>query len=169
MDGGNWTATEVVSTASTNVASWPSLSVCGDGILHVAWQDPTDYGGSGFGNDIFYRRKPSGGIWMTTEVVSMASDDTSGTPYVLADGNGTVHVAWSDEAQMGGSFLTRTSFRGADLRGAYLRVAEFERADLSGADLRGAVGLTRAQIDNAICDADTRLPDDLITESNHGA
>ena len=59
--------------------------------------------------------------------------------------------------------------RGADLRGAYLRVAKFDRADLSGADLRGARGLVQEQIDNAICDADTRLPDDLIPEAEDGA
>ena len=51
--------------------------------------------------------------------------------------------------------------RGADLRGAYVRVAGFERADLAGADLRDTEGLTQAQIDVAICDADTRLPDGL--------
>ncbi|MCH8113590.1 MAG: pentapeptide repeat-containing protein, partial [Proteobacteria bacterium] len=60
-------------------------------------------------------------------------------------------------------------FKGADLRGAYLRVAKFDHADLSGADLRGARGLVRQQIENAICNADTRLPDDLIPEAVDGA
>ncbi len=69
---------------------------------------------------------------------------------------------------MGGAFFTRTDFRGADLRGAYFRVAKFKRVDLSGADLRGAQGLTRAQIDNAVCDGDTRLPDDVTGEPNDG-
>ncbi|MCZ6837922.1 MAG: pentapeptide repeat-containing protein, partial [Alphaproteobacteria bacterium] len=72
-------------------------------------------------------------------------------------------------ARLGGASLTRTSFKGADLRNAYLRVAKFDHVDLSGADLRGVRGLTREQIDNAICDADTRLPDDLSTETTDGA
>ena len=71
-------------------------------------------------------------------------------------------------ARMGGAFLKYTSFKGTDLRGAYLRVARFHRTDLSGADLRGVEGLTRQQIDDAIRDADTRLPLDLITEHEDG-
>jgi uncharacterized protein YjbI with pentapeptide repeats len=70
---------------------------------------------------------------------------------------------------MGGAFFTDTSFAGADLRGAYLRAAKFDRADLSGADLRDVQGLTREQLDNAICDSRTRLPDDLNTVSDDGA
>jgi uncharacterized protein YjbI with pentapeptide repeats len=70
---------------------------------------------------------------------------------------------------MGGATFIRTSFRGADLRGAYLRVAKFELPDFSGADLRGVQGLTPGQIDNAICDADTRLPEDWIKASKDGA
>jgi uncharacterized protein YjbI with pentapeptide repeats len=69
---------------------------------------------------------------------------------------------------MGGAFFTQTDFRGADLRGAYFRVAKFKRVDLSGADLRGAQGLTRVQIDNAVCDADTRLPDNVMGEPDDG-
>jgi uncharacterized protein YjbI with pentapeptide repeats len=70
---------------------------------------------------------------------------------------------------MGGATFTRTSLQGADLRGAYLRVAKFDLPNLSGADLRGVRGLTPDQIDNAICDADTRLPDDWIQDSDDGA
>jgi hypothetical protein len=47
-------------------------------------------------------------------------------------------------------------------------VAKFHLTDLSGADLRGVVGLTREQIDNSLCDADTRLPYDLVKESEDG-
>ena len=53
--------------------------------------------------------------------------------------------------------------------GAYLRVAQFELPDLSGADLRGVQGLTPGQIDIAIRDADTRLPDVWIKASKDGA
>ncbi|MCH8110982.1 MAG: pentapeptide repeat-containing protein [Proteobacteria bacterium] len=66
---------------------------------------------------------------------------------------------------MGGASFLRTSFKGADLRGAYFRVAKFDRAVLSGANLRGARGLIQEQIDNAICDTNTRLPDDLIAQA----
>jgi uncharacterized protein YjbI with pentapeptide repeats len=49
------------------------------------------------------------------------------------------------------------------------RAAKFDRADLSGADLRDVQGLTREQLDNAICDSRTRLPDELNTVSDDGA
>jgi uncharacterized protein YjbI with pentapeptide repeats len=51
--------------------------------------------------------------------------------------------------------------RGADLRGAYLRVARLDGADLSAADLRGVAGLTQRQVDAAICDRQTKLPDGI--------
>ena len=69
---------------------------------------------------------------------------------------------------MGGAILKRASLKEANLRGAYLRVAKFDRTDLRGADLRGAEGLTGKQIDDAILDADTRLPPGVTTEPENG-
>jgi len=79
------------------------LMVDGDGMVHVAWDDGTDYGGSGSDDDIFYKYKPSGGSWSTTEVVSTESTDTSWWPSLMVDGDGTVHVAWKDWTDYGGS------------------------------------------------------------------
>jgi uncharacterized protein YjbI with pentapeptide repeats len=60
------------------------------------------------------------------------------------------------------------SFRGANLSGANLAHARLDGTDLTGArltitgikgaDLRRAKGLTRAQVDQACDDAETRLP-----------
>ncbi len=71
-------------------------------------------------------------------------------------------------ARMGGAFFIGTSLKGANLAGAYLRVAQFDRADLSGADLRGVIGLTWAQIEGTIRDADTRLPENLTIGARDG-
>ena len=82
---------------------------------------------------------------------------------------------------LSGAILMRTNLRGAILRGvdlngadlirADLRGAILEEANLSGADLReanlsganiiGAESLTKEQIESAITDEDTKLPDDL--------
>jgi uncharacterized protein YjbI with pentapeptide repeats len=63
------------------------------------------------------------------------------------------------KARLGAAFLGKTSLRGADLRGAYVRLARFESTDLSGADLRDVEGLTQMQVDAAVCDRQTTLPE----------
>ncbi len=75
------------------------------------------------------------------------------------------------KVNLSGADLSSASFRGADLgwadlsgadlRGGDLQGARLLFADLTGADLRGARGLTREQIEEAVADATTRLPDDL--------
>ena len=50
-----WSVTEVVSTESTSDSTWPSLAVDSSDVMHVAWDDQTDYGGSGSDDDIFYK------------------------------------------------------------------------------------------------------------------
>jgi hypothetical protein len=101
--GGSWSITEVVSTESTNYAWWPSLWVDDECTVHVAWEDWTNYGGSGSDTDIFYKYKPSGGSWSTTEVVSTESTGFSEQASLMVDGDGTVHVAWDDGTSYGGS------------------------------------------------------------------
>jgi|GEM_PF-4332004 len=101
--GGSWTTTEVVSTESTGLSWNPSLSVDSAGTIHVAWEDGTNYGGSGSDPDVFYKRKPSGGSWTTTEVVSTESTGLSWNPSLSVDSAGTVHVAWADRTYYSGS------------------------------------------------------------------
>ncbi len=51
----SWTTTEVVSTESSDVSWFSSLAVDSTGTIHVAWEDSTDYDGSGGDSDIFYK------------------------------------------------------------------------------------------------------------------
>jgi len=53
--GVGWTATEVVSTESKAHSRYPSLTVDLARNVHIAWEDATDYGGSGTDADIFYK------------------------------------------------------------------------------------------------------------------
>ncbi|MEV0092571.1 pentapeptide repeat-containing protein [Streptomyces sp. NPDC050738] len=71
--------------------------------------------------------------------------------------------AWMRETRLGDAWLNRAHLegaylRGADLRGATLKEAHLAETRLLGADLSTAVGLTAEQVDEAVLDAETRLP-----------
>ena len=93
-----WSITEVVSTESTETSNLPCIVYESNGDIHVIWTDETNYGGSGSDWDVFYKMKPSGGSWTTTEVVSSESNAHSLTyPKSLnIDSNGDIHVVWED-------------------------------------------------------------------------
>ena len=63
--------------------------------------------------------------------------------------------------------LREAHLEGANL-GAYLEGTDLKRARLAGADLREAQGLTWEQIDQAIIDEQTKLPDYLLEEKGKG-
>jgi hypothetical protein len=97
-----WTPTELVSSESTNDSQMCSIGVDASGAAHVVWHDKTDYGGSGSDWDIFYKMKPSGGSWTTTEVVSSESSGNSKFPSIAVESDGTVHVAYDDRTETPG-------------------------------------------------------------------
>jgi uncharacterized protein YycO len=73
------------------------MAVDGAGNVHVAWEDYTNYGGSGTLRDIFYKRwNATSSTWTTTEVISTESTGTSMGTSMAVDGAGNVHVAWYD-------------------------------------------------------------------------
>jgi hypothetical protein len=68
----------------------------------------------------------------------------------------TFEGAGLEEVYFGGAHL-----RGAKFRGARLQGASFGGAQLQGADLSEARGLTQSQLDSAICDTTTKIPEGL--------
>jgi hypothetical protein len=94
-----WSTTEIVSTESTETSNLPSIAVDSNGDVHVIWTDKTNYAGSGSDWDIFYKMKPNGGSWTTTEVVSSESNaySCSYTKSLNIDSNGDIHVVWEEE------------------------------------------------------------------------
>ena len=99
-----WNTTEVVSTESTSDSVIPSLAVDSSGTVHIAWQDSTDYGGSGTDADIFYKRwDASSSSWTITEVVSTESTNKSRNPSLAVDSSGKIHVVWWDETDYSGA------------------------------------------------------------------
>jgi hypothetical protein len=101
--GVGMTTTEVVSTESTTVSWFPSLAVGPDGTVHIAWDDSTNYAGSGTDTDIFYKKYVPGSGWTTTEIISTESTGDSGGPSLAVGIDGTVHIAWTDYTNYGGS------------------------------------------------------------------
>ncbi|MBA7683186.1 hypothetical protein ES703_91546 [subsurface metagenome] len=99
-----WTTSEEVSTESTFYSGYPEIAADGSGNLHIAWEDGTNYGGSGTDLDIFYKRwNATTATWTTTEVVSTESTARSWWATIAADGFGNLHIAWEDETNYSGS------------------------------------------------------------------
>ncbi len=106
-----WTTTEVVSTESTGNSYYPTIALDGSGNVHLAWNDHTDYDGSGTDEDIFYKRwNATTAAWTTTEVVSTESTGDSVHPTIALDGSGNVHIAWEDYTVYDGSGTDRDIF-----------------------------------------------------------
>lgn len=65
------------------------------------------------------------------------------------------------EANLQRAYLNEADFTEANLQGANLQGAKLQGAKLQGADLRGALNLTQAQIEDALGNKDTKLPEGL--------
>ncbi len=70
------------------------------------------------------------------------------------------------KANLEGANLSEANLAQANLEGSNLKGANLEGANLINADLRKAVGLTRQQLSQAICDETTQLPDYLVAVSS---
>ena len=66
-----------------------------------------------------------------------------------------------ERADLKGADLQGADLKWADLQGAHLQRADFKGADLEGVDLSQVLGLTKEQIESAIRDDKTKLPDRL--------
>jgi parallel beta-helix repeat protein len=98
----SWSPTEVVSTQnpSNRDSLRPSLAVDSGGNVHIAWDDVTNYAGSGSDSDVFYRRHDVGVGWADIEVVSTESTLGSYDASLAVDSSGNVHVAWHDDTDL---------------------------------------------------------------------
>ncbi|OUL24286.1 pentapeptide repeat-containing protein [Nostoc sp. 106C] len=64
------------------------------------------------------------------------------------------------------SFCGDADLQGASFKGANVQKANFDGANLQGSDLTTAKNLTLQQIESAIGDRTTRLPDDMQAPSH---
>lgn len=101
---GNWGLTEVVSTESSSSSTYPQIAIDAQNNIHVAWQDTTDYSGSGTDSDIFYKIwNATSMTWGTTEVISTESTSGSQSTDLEVDSQLNVHVVWWDSTNYQGT------------------------------------------------------------------
>ncbi|MHA2309114.1 MAG: hypothetical protein ACXABJ_07545 [Candidatus Heimdallarchaeaceae archaeon] len=97
----SWKGTEVVSPESDSFSLYPSLAVDSSGIVHVAWEDQSDYQFSGTDKDIFYKQRDPSSLWTMTEIVTRYSINDSELPSLAVDETGVVHLTYSDQTNFG--------------------------------------------------------------------
>ena len=91
---GNWTPIELVSTESPRTSYSPAITVDINGTVHVAWNEQKFENGSWTNFKIYYKSKPLGGNWTSTEIVSIGHPMDARRPSIAVDNTGTVHIAW---------------------------------------------------------------------------
>ncbi len=99
-----WGAVEIVSTESTDSSYLPSMVVDSNGVIHVSWEDSTDYLGCGnLDSDIFYKYRSLSGVWSITQVVSDSSTAQSTEVVIALDEQGSILFVWEDDTDYAGS------------------------------------------------------------------
>jgi hypothetical protein len=73
------------------------------------------------------------------------------------------------EAHLEGAHLGGAHLKNADLTGAHLESADLWEAHVEGANLQAVKGLTQAQLERAVGDRATKLPDGLSTPAHWSA
>ncbi len=102
----SWGHVEVVSSESRFNTNHPDLIVDDNGCIFVAWYDPTEYGGAGPDQDVFFKYKdPNSNQWSMTDVVTVESNDLSHVPEMALDSQGFVSCVWTEEDNLGSAGL----------------------------------------------------------------
>ena len=84
--GGGWSAPSAIDTGTMDI-SFPGIEADGDGNLYAIWLE---------NSDVYFRYRPSGGTWGTTETVTTGG--TAGYPDIVVGSDGTAHVVWIDSS-----------------------------------------------------------------------
>ncbi|UCC11469.1 MAG: exo-alpha-sialidase [candidate division WOR-3 bacterium] len=87
-NGITWSA-DTCLTDVTDIARYPSIAVS-DNIVHLVWQDETDYN-----TEIFYMQSTDAGVTWGAAIRLTYTVDDSRTASIAADSN-NVHIVWSD-------------------------------------------------------------------------
>jgi len=96
---GVWTTPAPIAPHYAGASYHPSLGVSLDGTVHVAWMDWSPEMAN-----VSYSFKPPAGTWAVVQDISgpIRTSPLYPTPPVLAvDGDGNLHVAWSDSSATG--------------------------------------------------------------------
>lgn len=86
----SWTITEVISTESTGDSVSSSLGVSKGGVVHISWQDVTDYLSAAADEDIFYKTQISS---PTTPELAFIVPNPTELPSVFLDWNDVISAS----------------------------------------------------------------------------
>ncbi len=105
-----WGAVEIVSTESSGGSYLPSIVVDSNGVIHVSWEDSTDYSGSGGDGDIFYKYRSLSDVWSTSQVVSDSSTAQSTEVIIALGDQGSILFVWEDDTDYAGAGIDQDIF-----------------------------------------------------------
>lgn len=105
-----WSAAELVSIDSTSNSVYPAMKIDSNDVLHVAWEDSTDYLGSGTDYDIHYLHRFTNGAWSITEVISDSSTEDANDVGLTVDSQNNIHFVWDDYTNILGAGVDKDIF-----------------------------------------------------------
>ena len=100
--GDSWMPIETVMEDIGGMFVKPSMALDPSGNVHVTWESDRNLSGSGTDKDIYYKARTQG-EWTATELVSAESNESSSNPSIAVDGDGNVHIAWTDASGIPGT------------------------------------------------------------------
>ncbi len=105
-----WGAVELVSTESSASSYIPSIVVDSNGVIHVSWEDLTDYLSCGGDSDIFYKYRSLSDVWSTSQVVSDSSTAQSTEVIIALAEQGSINFVWEDDTDYAGAGIDQDIF-----------------------------------------------------------
>jgi len=96
----NWTTTELVTTTSVNDSNCLAIAIDRNNTVHCVWKDQTDVENAGSDWDIFYVYKKWQKNWSSPYLLSVQSTGVCSCPSIAIDAYDTIHVIWSDNADL---------------------------------------------------------------------
>ncbi len=105
-----WGAVELVSTESSAGSYIPWIVVDSNGVVHVSWEDLTDYLSCGGDSDIFYKYRSLSDVWSTSQVVSDSSTAQSTEATIALGEQGSIIFVWEDDTDYAGAGFDQDIF-----------------------------------------------------------
>ena len=109
MIQGEWGEIEKVSESSTVGSIDPSMTIDGDGNVHIAWVEWS----FAQGTREIVQRSLVDGEWGPITIISQDKNDFSGLPSIAAGDDGRIHIVWADGYNPNTKILYRSSTGGS--------------------------------------------------------
>ncbi len=105
-----WGSTELVSTESDATSTFLSIEADSNNVVHVVWEDFSDYLLVDGDQDIFYKHRSAAGIWSAAEIVSELSSSSAYNPDIQLDSQENIIIVWNDPSDLLGAGVDQDVF-----------------------------------------------------------